>query len=146
MNDDDDDDDFSALAALIDARDDSLKAATSTKKNSKKISSEKAGDTPPPPPHVEVSSLPIDDQKVMDTQSVCRIEHETLLTEIYESECRVTRSTNANHIDDLLQKYIEDTITEGEEDPHVISLLQQQQSKKSAGSKKKVRNVNVTTT
>ena len=66
------------------------------------------------------------------------IENEMALAEIYESDCVVTTKCPGSHVDTLLQKYIDESISHGEEDPNVISLLQEEQSKMCA---KKVRKI-----
>lgn len=148
-----DDDDLSALTALIDARDETLKNTGKGKSkgngNGTAITTKSSGDgdkctvsnkdrkggvnEPPPPPMAMDSSSSV---PTPPPASGRIIEQETLLTEMYESECSTTRATPSNHIDNLLQKYIDETIAHGEEDPNVISLLQQQHSKMCA--KKKV--------
>ena len=133
FDDDSDDDDLSSLAALIDARDDALKSkkvSTDTSSNTAKSISAETKFPPPPAETAGKTSAPIISM-MMET--------ETLLTEVYESECTQSRSAQSNHVDDLFQKYLDETITNGEEDPHIISLLQEQQQRRKVKNTKKVR-------
>jgi hypothetical protein len=143
FDDDSDDDDLSSLAALIDARDDALKskkvskmtdASTDTSSNTaKSITAETDATKFPPPPPAETAG------KTSAPIISMMMEAETLLTEVYESECTQSRSAQSNHVDDLFQKYLDETITNGEEDPHIISLLQEQQQRRKVKNTKKVR-------
>lgn len=141
--DDSDEDDFSALTAMIDARDDSLKGKAEVVSRSggggdSTSTPPPAGQVLPPPVGSTVGHVLGDKVRCSPHPSPGRralIGQEVLLAEVYESECSASLSTHSNHIDSLFQKYMDETITNGEEDPQIISLLQQQQSKMHAKKK-----------
>lgn len=134
LDDESDDDDFSALTALIDAREDSLRgvASSTTKPTVPPASSAlPAADSLPPPPH-QLAEKPS-----RDRSNSLVVVPETLLTEAYESECAVSSSSQSSHVDDLFEKYLNETISLGDEDPAVIALLQQQQHQRSKATQSK---------
>lgn len=122
---DGDDDDFAALSAMIDARDGSLLSTHRTGSTHGTLSAKK--DTPhlpPTPAFQKKSETALIDKGTIPVVSV---------REVYESEYSNNSSASdvsSTHVEELLEKYIKETISEGEEDPNIISLLQQQQKKK----------------